>query len=662
MLLTLTLAALLLPTRGSATPEDARELPPIQAGTLRLRAAGGAADLDLAAVSSDVAIRASGIVARATLRQVFRNPSAEWREGVYMFPLPEGAAVDHLHVEAGDRIIEGEIMERDEARRTYEDARANGQRAALLEQARPNLFTTSVANIAPLEDVTVVIEYQQTLRLDGDAVRLRFPMAVTPRFAAASQGGAVAGEPEPDVQPPFARADEGGAGGVSLRVEIDAGAAIDAVTSASHAIRVVEDGATRRVVELDSPQAPVRDFELEWTLAPRKAPAVAFFVEPHGDVTHGLLMVMPPSATGLVRLQREVVFVIDSSGSMAGPSIEQARRALALAIERLESDALFNVIDFDSTATSLWPEARQATAASRSEAEAWVGALQADGGTNIASALELALDGASNPDRLRQVVFLTDGAIDDEAGLFDLIAKRLGDSRLFTIGIGPAPNAWFMTKAAESGRGTYTFIGRVEDVEERMKDLLAKLETPVMSDIAIEWPDGAHAEAWPALLPDLYAGEPVVVSVALPKAAGVVRVSGRRDGSEWSQQIDLGRAIKGSGIGVLWARAKIDALLDGLHRGAAEADVRSAVVDVALEHHLVSRYTSLVAIDASPARPEGEPVVTRAVPTPLPQGFTGVVASLLPRSGTGFRFDVIAGMVLTLVAMLIGWHHRPERA
>lgn len=618
-----------------------------QQGTLLLKSEGST--LAVPAVATDAEIRVSGLVARAVVRQTYRNPYDAWFEGIYVFPLPENAAVDRLRMKVGERVIEGHIQERRAARAQYEQARATGRRAALVEQERPNIFTTSVANIPPRGEIVVEIEYQQTLKFDSGSFSLRFPMVVGPRYIPNNQVPDTSRITPPVLDP----AKHAPTNPVRLKVVLDAGVPLARVDSPYHPITMREGEGGGPIIELAAGEVPAnRDFELKWTPAAGHAPQAALFTEQSGDKHYALLMVLPPAKeAAAARLPREVVFVIDTSGSMSGSSIAQARDALELAIARLSEQDSFNVVEFNSYARALYNEARPATAAHREHAMRWVRKLQAQGGTEMALALNLALNGRENPGRVRQVVFLTDGAVGNEDGLFKLIQDQLGDSRLFTVGIGSAPNSHFMGKAAQSGRGTYTYIGKVAEVKEKMGALFAKLESPVLKGIEIAWPAGSQVDAWPKRVPDLYLGEPIVVSAALDKLEGALRITGLRGEVAWQATLPLGEMRAGKGMGVLWARAKIASLIDSLRDGAKEDEVREAVVDVALTHHLVSKYTSLVAVDKTPVRPADAALKSGAIPTNLPEGWEfEKVFGELPQGATDSRWHLLAGLLALLLA------------
>jgi len=629
-------------------------------------------------LSTDVVIKVSGMVARAQVKQTFRNTSEDWYEGVYVFPLPENSAVDHLRMKIGSRIVEGMIRERGEAKKHYEQAKQSGRRAALLEQERPNVFTSSVANIGPHDDIVVEIEYQQTLRYDSGRFSLRFPMVVGPRYIPGfmpvsgdtGTGWAKNTDRVPDaarVTPPVRHPSKGAINPVSIRVELDAGVPLADIDSPYHNINQRAVDYRKDIVELDGGTTPAnRDFELNWTPVAQSAPRAAWFTERRGDKTYGLLMILPPNvkAEGK-RIPREAIYIIDTSGSMEGTSIKQAREALALAIDGLAPEDRFNIIEFNSHAKALFREAQPATRENRAEARGWVRGLRARGGTEMALALKLALNGGEHAGRIRQVVFLTDGQVGNEDELFKLIRAKLGDSRLFTVGIGSAPNSHFMTQAAQIGRGTFTYIGKVEEVREKMGALFAKLESPLLKGVKIDWPEGTAAESWPKRVPDLYAGEPVVVTVALDKVQGRAKVSALRGDAPWEQTIALDQPTTGSGMGVLWARDKIGALVDAMREGAPAEETRAQVIELALTHHLVTKYTSLIAIDRTPVRPAELDLKMAALPTNLPEGqnyeaiFGGaqptdaLLVGQLPQGATDSRFNLLAGALTLLFATLL---------
>jgi Ca-activated chloride channel family protein len=585
---------------------------------------------------TDVRIAVSGMVARSVVKQQFHNTGAGWVEGIYVFPLPQDSAVDRLRLTIGERVITGTIEERQQAQRIYQQARAQGQRAGLVEQERPNIFTTSVANIGPGEKVTVEIEYQESLRYNQGRFALRFPLVVGPRYIpgeavrVAGTGWAPVTNEVPDahrITPPVRHPGEGPINPVSIEVEIDAGLKLAAVESGTHPITTSVNG-NRVTVALAEERVPAdRDFVLNWRPEAAAAPTAGLFAEERDGRTHLLVMLMPPTAEASPTVPpREMIFIIDTSGSMEGTSIRQAKAALHLGLDRLKPHDTFNIIQFNSTASVLFGGPQPATRDALRTAHDYVESLRATGGTEMLPALNLALDGRERPaGRVRQVVFMTDGAVGNEDALFKRIQERLGDSRLFTVGIGSAPNSWFMSRAAQAGRGSFTHIDKLGEVTQRMAALFEKLEKPVMTDVAVQWPAGGDVETYPAPIPDLYAGEPVVfvgrANGALPQDAAI-RIRGRSAGQAWTRELSLAGRVDRPGVAPVWARRKLAALEDSRLEGTPPTQVREDSLKLALAYQLISRYTSLVAVDPMPARPQTAPLDRSEMPTNLPDGWS----------------------------------------
>ena len=626
--------------QAQTRPNDAKT------GTLLFRLGADGAFAPAPKVETDVVIHVTGMVARTRVAQTFVNPGTDFVEGLYVFPLPENAALDRLWLRIGSRVIEGQVKEKAEAARVYVQAKREGKKAALVEQQRPNLFTNAVANIGPGETVRVLIEYQQALRHEDGEYRLRFPLAVTPRYQPAADG---AQDAVMKVSHPAYAPTGGGVNPVAIGVVIDSGVPLAKVESSYHEAVVEKESGTRTILTLRKEQEEAdRDFELVFAPQPGSTPQAAAFTESRGGKDYTLLMVMPPApaANAAAPLPRETVFVIDTSGSMQGTSMAQAKEALLTGLATLTAQDRFNVVEFNSATRPMWPSALPATAANLEHARAWVARLRADGGTEMAGALAFALDGRDTPGYLRQVIFMTDGAVGNEDQLFGLIADRLGATRLFTVGIGSAPNSHFMTKAALFGRGTFTYIGDLREVQDKMARLFAKIGSPVLKDVTVRWPDGTPVETFPARVPDLYLGEPIVVAAAHATARGTIVVSGMRGNEPWSVALTPSPSGEPNGVGALWARAKIASLMDELRLGAEEAKIRPAVLEVALEHHLVSRYTSLVAVDVTPTAPAGEKR-TALVKTAAP---AGSVAGELPQTDTASTLQILLGLLALAAA------------
>jgi Ca-activated chloride channel family protein len=627
------------------------------------------------ALDTHVEMDITGMLARVQVRQTFHNPGNRWAEGIYVFPLPEQAAVDHLRMVIGERIIEGQIKERAQARKTYQQAKQAGQRASLVEQERANIFTTSLANIAPGESISVEIEYQQTVHYSDNAFRLRFPMVVGPRYipgtaleledevrAFAGSGWARATTRVADaarITPPVQHPDHGPLNPVSLDIHLNPGMPLAEVSSSYHPIDTQWSAEGHYRIQLAERQVPAdRDFELVWRPTAASAPRGAWFVEDKHEYQYGLLMLVPPQHDAeRTALSRDVVFVIDTSGSMHGESIEQARSALLLALDRLTERDRFNIIRFSDSTDSLFAETQSADPANLAIARQFVRSLHASGGTEMRPALQLALQHDGQARGLRQVVFLTDGSVGNERELFELIRNKLGHSRLFTVGIGSAPNSHFMRKAAEYGRGTFSYIGKTAEVMEKTAELFLKLERATLTDIRLELPPGLDLETLPQRIPDLYAGEPLLVALRGPAMPDWIVVHGKLAEQPWSTRVTLEGGQQGSVLAPEWGRRKIAQLMtrlhDAQHEDAREA-LRQQVVATGLTHHLVSRYTSLVAVDVTPARQMNELLNQHALKTNLPRGWSHEHVFGLPQTATPARLHLTTGLLMLLVASLIG--------
>jgi Ca-activated chloride channel family protein len=626
---------------------------------------------------SDVHIEITGPVARTTIVQQFENPGRSWLEGVYVFPLPDDSAVDRLQMRVGERLVEGRIRERTAARAEYREAAAAGRGASLVEQQRPNLFTARVANIAPGARIAIRIEYQQAIAMKDGSWRLRLPTVVGPRYdpageivgpgrlpvlLAANEPIATGASVHPAGVSGHADAPAHGtrpANALAIGVRLDAGVPVTPPASGTHAIRVASLAPHLHEIALDAAAVADRDFELEWSPQPGSAPAGAFRLERHGELHYGQLVLAPPLDAGpaRARIARETTFVIDTSGSMAGDSFRQAVRALRHGVAQLQPGDRFNLIRFSSRHDSLYAVPQPFDERRRAEALAWIGALRAEGGTEMRGAIEQALAAPQVPGLVSQVVFMTDGAVGYEAEMLALIERRLGARRLFTVGIGSAPNGWFMRKAAEAGRGTYTFIDRVGDVERRMSELYAKLARPMLTHLQLRF-DGAQPLDAVALPGELYAGEPIVVRARFAAPPAAVTVTGEAAGIRWESRVPAA-PTEGSGLHAAWARERIEALGDELARGGADRDeaqaLRTRIRDLGLGHHLVTAYTSLVAIDVTPLRPADAPLHGAAVPTHLPAGWEleGVFGQgELAQGATPATLRIVTGLLLLALALL----------
>jgi Ca-activated chloride channel family protein len=655
-LLPLILLCLALPgsSGGTAAAQGPPDLGPavepsaVGAGKLLWKSPRGSVPLPLLDLRVDMEV--TGMMVRGTVRQSFHNPTTETLEAVYVFPLPGDAAVHHMEMRIGERRIVSVIREREEARETYEAAKAEGRKAALVEQDRPNLFTASAANINPDETVEVILEYLQELDYVDGEFRLVVPLTYTPRWFPASPGDA---SPEPGDETPAAAGS--GIDGIARAPFVPSGSARapraqivtrirpglpvegEDLTFASHPVFTWWDGDALVVEPRDGTLPADRDYRLTWKPLLGLEPQTAAFVEERADGRYALIMIVPPleeQGAGW-GLPTETLFILDVSGSMQGASIRQAREALVAALERLRPEDRFDILTFSDRLEEYAGRFLPGDPREIAAAQTWAAEIDADGGTRIDLAVDrgLAVMGGGSDDRVSRIVFLTDGAVGNEDAILASVREKVGAVRLHTLGIGSAPNRYLLRKMAAAGRGLCEFIDEGGDADNRIDRFFTRLDRPVLAAPRLEWSDGAAVEMFPERLPDLHAGEPLYVSARIPSGGPIehLALTGRiLDGPARFDMEVAGGASKGSGLATRWARAKVAALMDRLREGADAGDVRRAVIAVAVEFHLVTRYTSLVAVEEFPTA-AGRGRQAR-VPNGLPSG--SHLLGVLPRGGT----------------------------
>jgi Ca-activated chloride channel family protein len=580
----------------------AQEPPPSDSpGTGALLARINGVLVPLPVVSMDVTLSVAGPIVRGRLVQSFDNPTEDTLEAEYVFPLPEGAAVDGLILQVGDRQFVGKIQEKEEAQRTYETAKAEGKGAGLVVQDRPNIFRTHVANIPPHASIVVHLNTLDEAEWSDGEFRTVFPTTITARYA---PSGSATCDPVPDsaAQP----------SSVTLHATIDAGLPLEKIVSPSHRVRTTPRGTTIDVRVGDGPVPADRDFVLHWRPKVGAAPIAGGLVEQRADGRFGLAMVVPPQLEGsrAGTFPTQTVFVIDVSGSMQGPSLAQAKAALEVALDRLRPGDTFTLIKFDSDNAAYADKLIEAGPDAVDAAKRWVSQLKAGGGTEILPALLRALDLSErgDPSVLKRVILITDGAVENEEQVVAEVARHLGGTRLHIVGIGLAPNRWLMKELARAGRGTFESIGSIADVQSKTVELLERTARAAITDVALEWEGAPPLDAGPDPVPDLYAGRPLVVTAHFDPARPLpkLRVWGRAPGGPVTMDVDFARASTDAGIGTRWARARIASLEQSRVHGTDPVVVRADVVDLAKGFSLVTAYTSFVVVAEESYAAEGQ--------------------------------------------------------
>ncbi len=648
------------------------ELSPSQVGegSLLYRSGASGQYQSIPLLHTDASIDVRGLVASATVTQQYANSSAVPIEAIYVFPLPHDAAVYDMEIRIGNRVIKSVVREREEAKRIYTQAKSEGKRAALLEQERPNIFTASVANIMPGDHIDVRMRYVQPLKWEAGKMRLVFPMVVGPRYIPGTQavghlgtGWALDTNAVPDASriTPFVRNPDSRSGhDISIAVDLDPGFDSAFVQSVSHQINVRRLADGRQRTELAAGATiPNKDFILEVQNAESKQPKVSLFLSPAADTgeTNFLVAAFPPSAPPKQRMPVEMLYMIDISGSMEGTSIDQARGALLQALDTLMPTDRFGILAFSSGYGEFAAEPLPATANNLAAARLYVKNLQAGGGTEMLPALLHLMRKPQLPGYLRHIILLTDGDLGNEEEIFAALRSDLGNARLYTIAIGSEPNLFLATKMAQFGRGTFTHIADNNEIRSQMAHLFESIESPVLTDVKLSFEGVDVADIYPEHLPDLFAAQPLLVYGHITRGrAGVVRLTAHAGDEPYEATIpfDTAKASFHPGITTLWARQRVEDLMDHWRQAdpVSQAGIRQSVIDHAIRYHLVTRFTSLVAVEEVVVNPSGESSKA-PVPSELPAGWQMEKVFGAPATGTTDAFLETLGIALLLLGLVL---------
>ena len=568
-----------------------------------------------------LAAEAGGGVARVTLEQRFRNPYTEPLHVRYVLPLPDDGAVSGFAFRIGEQRIEGEVDRKVAARRRFEQALATGRTAAIIEQLRGSVFDQEVGNIPPGTEVVVEVSVDQPLswRPEG-AWQWRFPTVVGPRYVGA-------GDRVPDAG---ALATEVSATPLRPRMTVALTIA-DPLTgspdSTSHPIATRDAGALTEVsfagdgaVRLD------RDVVVQWPVAALD-PGVAISVarpssDGHGGAAYGLITLVPPQVGGrMAPVARDLIFLIDTSGSMGGRPLDQAKRVVAAMIDGLGSRDRLEMIEFSMRARRWKREPVAMTRDGRATALTWLRKLRAGGGTEMGDAVIEALR-PLRADAQRQVVLITDGYIGFEEEVIGSILRTMPAScRLHTLGVGSSVNRSLTRPAARAGGGVEIVVDLDEDAERAARRLLDRTDAPLVTELSVR--GSAVRDTAPRQCPDLYARAPALMSVSLDPAGGQLIVSGKTATAPFEHTIDVPAATLGAGnpaVTALFGRERVQDLETSRAGGDDVAGVDQAIEAAGLKFQIATRKTSWIAIRAEATVAPGTPLRTETMPAEVPYG------------------------------------------
>jgi Ca-activated chloride channel family protein len=604
-------------------------------GSLQVLTPDGTPKAECPLKHTDVKAEISGFLARVTVTQQFENPFKEKIEAVYTFPLPQNAAIDDMTMLVGDRTVRGKILRREEAQAVYEAAKNSGQRASLLDQERPNIFTQSVANILPGEQIKITISYVETLKYDEGAYEFVFPMVVGPRYIPGNATGAQGNGFSPDTDrvpdgskitpkppPPGMRAGHD----ISLEVALNAGVPIDALNSKTHEIDLERPDDRRARVRLkDQATIPNKDFILRYDVAGKKI-SDALLTHSTGHSGFFTLIVQPPErVTAEDVTPKELVFVLDTSGSMSGFPIEKAKETMKLALDNLYPHDTFNLITFAGDTHILFSEPVAATKENLAKAQAFLETRQGGGGTEMMKAIKASLDPSDAQGHVRIVCFLTDGYVGNEMEIIGEVQKH-PNARVFSFGIGSSVNRYLLDNMAKHGRGEVEYVALNDDGSAAARRFHERVRNPLLTDISIDWNGMPVSDVYPKTIPDLFSAKPVILSGRYGgNGRGVIRLRGKMSGRDFVREIpvDFSSTESHNVLATLWARTRIDDLMSqdfaGAQKGNMKPDVKESIVQLGLDYRLMTQFTSFVAVEEMIVTDGGAPRRID-VPVEVPEG------------------------------------------
>jgi Ca-activated chloride channel family protein len=588
---------------------------------------------------TEVQANISGNLTRVEVTQTFENPFEEPLEAIYVFPLPDEAAVDDMEIKIGDRVIRGDIKRREEARELYDQAVQAGQTAGLLEQQRANIFTQSLANIRPGESIDVTIRYTESLKFADQNYEFVFPMVVGPRYI---PGNPITPEGDTDqvpdasqITPPVVRPGERSGHDISVTVNIDAGVPVQEVRSPSHEIQVQPEGQGMRVQLADSDTLPNKDLILRYRLSSDQTQATVL-TQANENGGHFAVYLIPSVEYRTSEIvPKDVVFLMDTSGSQQGEPLAKSQELMRRMINGLNPDDTFTIIDFANTATRLSTAPLPNTAQNRQRAIAYVNQLTANGGTELLNGIQTVLNFPAAPDgRLRSVVLLTDGYIGNETSVLAEVQQRLSaGNRLYSFGVGSSVNRFLLNRLAEIGRGTVQVVRQDEPTETVTEQFFQQINNPVLTNISVEWQgDGEAPEIYPLAAPDLFASQPLVIFGRKSDVlSGTLRITGVAAGGDRYEEtlaVNFGDNSGNLAIAQLWGRAKIKDLMNQMYGGETVSGVE-AVTQTALDYRLLSQYTAFIAISEEVRVDPDGTRRTVQVPVEMPEGvsYEGIFGS-----------------------------------
>ncbi|MGD9685030.1 MAG: VIT domain-containing protein, partial [Candidatus Obscuribacterales bacterium] len=640
------------------TPPDYSALPPLDwpnriAGTPSVDQSVDAGSLDAMGPTgrlgecplehTDVTAQITGSIARVTVKQEFRNNFDETFEAIYQLPLDEHGAVERMVLRTGNRVIEAEIKRREEADRIYREAMSQGHTAALLDQERPNIFTQRVANIAPHQHIYVETTYVTELAFADGNYTFSFPTVVGPRFSPSGSAS----------DPPSVPASRDGRD-LSIAVDIDSPGTLAGIESRLHEIAVALEGPHHARIRLrDLETIPNRDFVLTWRASGEDIESSYFTHRDGKGDGYATISLMPPAHVDKGRIvPRELIFIVDCSGSQEGAPIEKAKDTLLYMLDRLHPEDTFQVIAFSDRVQTLFSKPERIRSGNLLHARAFVRAITADGGTVMLPAVKQACSMPADKKRLRIVTFMTDGYVDNEYEVLSTVRNLRGASRWFAFGTGNSVNRFLIDAMAREGGGEAEYVLLDSDSRDIAENFAKKIAAPILTDVKVSFKGVELLDICTAGgSQDLWSHRPIRITGRYTRPGrGKVILTGNAGGKPYRKEMSLVLPVRNAGnrlVETLWARQRVDELLAqdwlGFQDGGISEKRKIAVTDLGLKHHIMTPYTSLVGVDnMAELMPAARQIV---VPQAMPEGASDILQQYVPSRAEQFTGGLVGAPV-----------------
>ena len=557
---------------------------------------------------TDVTAVIEGVVADIHVVQTYTNAGTNPINASYVFPASTQVTIHGMQMQIGNQVVTATIKEKEEAKQEFENAKSEGKSASMLSEERPNVFTMDVANIMPGDEVHIDLHYSELIAPTEGTYQFVFPTVTGPRYVGPIKDDS--GNRDEWTATPYLPEGSTPSDAYNINVTISEGVPITALSSSSHQINIDWNESTNAHVTLTDPSdyAGNRDFILDFKLTGNDI-GTGLMMSQSEKENFFMLMIQPPERYEISDIPpREYIFVLDVSGSMSGFPLDTAKELMKNLVSDLRETDTFNLILFSGTSYQMAERSLPATKENIRKAVKLINEQSGAGGTELSSALEDALDIPANADTSRNIVIITDGYIYGEDEIFQLINENISQADFFPFGIGSSVNRYLIEGIAKTGQGEPFIVTKEEEASEIADKFSTYIQSPVLTDIRVSFDGFDVYDVEPAVLPTLYAQKPIVLlGKWRGEPAGTIQVTGKTGNGDYTQSISVSDVISGSNdaLGYLWARKRVERLTNyGLNEN--NPDVKDEITQIGLSHHMITPYTSFIAVLDIVRNPDGE--------------------------------------------------------